>query len=399
MMTTSSKHLSKILIVILGVMTAFGPLTIDMYGPSLPKVQHAFGSSISEIQLTLSFAMIGLAIGQFVFGPLSDVLGRKKMALILLIGYLIASLLSVFTVHLTIFLIIRLIQGLAGGGAIVIAKASIGDNYDGDELAKFLTSLMVINGIITIIAPLLGGLALSIASWRMIFIFLTIITLIVILGILLKMPVGLHQEQSQLNFKAIFKDFGLLLTKPTFVIPMLLQGLTYVMLFSYSSAAPFISQKMYHMTPLQYSAMFAINGVGLIVVSQITAIIVEKVSRYAMLIYLTIIQMLGVVILIFTLTLHLPLYVLLIGFFINICPVTSIAPLCFSMAMAERTGGSGNASSLLGLFQFILGGLISPLVGLNGQHDMCPYLIIISATAVLLIALQFIYFKLFMKNT
>ena len=398
-MTTSSKHLSKILIVILGVMTAFGPLTIDMYGPSLPKVQHAFGSSISEIQLTLSFAMIGLAIGQFVFGPLSDVLGRKKMALILLIGYLIASLLSVFTVHLTIFLIIRLIQGLAGGGAIVIAKASIGDNYDGDELAKFLTSLMVINGIITIIAPLLGGLALSIASWRMIFIFLTIITLIVILGILLKMPVGPHQELSQLNFKAIFKDFGLLLTKPTFVIPMLLQGLTYVMLFSYSSAAPFISQKMYHMTPLQYSAMFAINGVGLIVVSQITAIIVEKISRYTMLIYLTIIQMLGVVILIFTLTLHLPLYVLLIGFFINICPVTSIAPLCFSMAMAERTGGSGNASSLLGLFQFILGGLISPLVGLNGQHDMCPYLIIISATAVLLIALQIIYFKLFMKNT
>ena len=76
----------------------------------------------------------------------------------------------------------------------------------------------------------------------------------------------------------------------------------------------FISQKMYHMTPLQYSAMFAINGVGLIVVSQITAIIVEKISRYAMLIYLTIIQMLGVVILIFTLTLHLPLYVLLIGF-------------------------------------------------------------------------------------
>ena len=153
------------------------------------------------------------------------------------------------------------------------------------------------------------------------------------------------------------------------------------------------------MTPLQYSAMFAINGVGLIVVSQITAIIVEKVSRYAMLIYLTIIQMSGVVILIFTLTLHLPLYVLLIGFFINICPVTSIAPLCFSMAMAERTGGSGNASSLLGLFQFILGGLISPLVGLNGQHDMSPYLIIISATAVLLIALQIIYFKLFMKNT
>ena len=92
------------------------------------------------------------------------------MALILLIGYLIASLLSVFTVHLTIFLIIRLIQGLAGG-CNRHSQSFYGDNYDGDELAKFLTSLMVINGIITIIAPLLGGLALSIASWRMILYF------------------------------------------------------------------------------------------------------------------------------------------------------------------------------------------------------------------------------------
>ena len=134
-MTTSSKHLSKILIVILGVMTAFGPLTIDMYGPSLPKVQHAFGSSISEIQLTLSFAMIGLAIGQFVFGPLSDVLGRKNGTHF--IDWIFNSLItiSVYSSFNNI-LIIRLIQGLAGG-AIVIAKASIGDNYDGDELAKF----------------------------------------------------------------------------------------------------------------------------------------------------------------------------------------------------------------------------------------------------------------------
>ena len=399
MQNTSAKHFPFILIIIFGVMTTFGPLSIDMYSPSLPNVQHAFNSTASEIQLTNSFAMIGLALGQFFFGPLSDVFGRKKIALTILVIYMLASLIAVFTTDLYFFLFLRLLQGLTAGGSIVIAKSSVGDKFSGDEMAKFLTSLMVVNGIITIIAPLLGGFALTISTWRSIFAILTMITTIVIIGVLLKMPSTHQSERKTLNYGRIFKDFGQLLKKPSFVIPMLLQGLTYVMLFSYSSAAPFISQKMYHMTPLQYSAMFAINGVGLIVVSQITAIIVEKISRYAMLIYLTIIQMLGVVILIFTLTLHLPLYVLLIGFFINICPVTSIAPLCFSMAMAERTGGSGNASSLLGLFQFILGGLISPLVGLNGQHDMSPYLIIISATAVLLIALQIIYFKLFMKNT
>lgn len=396
---SSAKHFSMILIIILGVMTAFGPLTIDTYTPSLPKVQHDFGTTTSEIQLTLSFAMIGLALGQFLFGPISDVFGRKRIATILMMIYLVATFLSIFIGHLTLFLILRLIQGLTSGGAIVIAKASVGDKYHGNELAKFLASLMVVNGIISILAPLLGGFVLSISNWRMIFAFLTLIAFIVLIGIFLKMPAHTQTMQTRLQFKDILKDFLYLLKKPTFVIPMLLQGLTYVMLFSYSSASPFITQKIYHMSAPQFSVMLAINGVGLILVSQIVALLVEKISRQKLLIYLTIVQIVGVILLIATLALHLPLYVLLIAFFINISPVTSIAPLGFSMAMEERTGGSGNASSLLGLFQFILGGIISPLVGLNGEHDMTPYLLIISVTAILLVLLQFIYFKLYSKNT
>lgn len=396
---SSAKHFSMILIIILGVMTAFGPLTIDTYTPSLPKVQQDFGTTTSEIQLTLSFAMIGLALGQFLFGPISDVFGRKRIATILMMIYLVATFLSIFTGHLTIFLILRLIQGLTSGGAIVIAKASVGDKYHGNELAKFLASLMVVNGIISILAPLHGGFVLSISNWRMIFAFLTLIAFIVLIGIFLKMPAHTQTMQTRLQFKDILKDFLYLLKKPTFVIPMLLQGLTYVMLFSYSSASPFITQKIYHMSAPQFSVMLAINGVGLILVSQIVALLVEKISRQKLLIYLTIVQIVGVILLIATLALHLPLYVLLIAFFINISPVTSIAPLGFSMAMEERTGGSGNASSLLGLFQFILGGIISPLVGLNGEHDMTPYLLIISITAILLVLLQFIYFKLYSKNT
>ncbi|MGX0738883.1 MFS transporter, DHA1 family, multidrug resistance protein [Staphylococcus capitis] len=396
---SSAKHFSMILIIILGVMTAFGPLTIDTYTPSLPKVQHDFGTTTSEIQLTLSFAMIGLALGQFLFGPISDVFGRKRIATILMMIYLVATFLSIFIGHLTLFLILRLIQGLTSGGAIVIAKASVGDKYHGNELAKFLASLMVVNGIISILAPLLGGFVLSISNWRMIFAFLTLIAFIVLIGIFLKMPAHTQTMQTRLQFKDILKDFLYLLKKPTFVIPMLLQGLTYVMLFSYSSASPFITQKIYHMSAPQFSVMLAINGVGLIIVSQIVALLVEKISRQKLLIYLTIMQNVGVILLIATLALHLPLYVLLIAFFINISPVTSIAPLGFSMAMEERTGGSGNASSLLGLFQFILGGIISPLVGLNGEHDMTPYLLIISVTAILLVLLQFIYFKLYSKNT
>ncbi len=394
MQNTSAKHFPFILIIIFGVMTTFGPLSIDMYSPSLPNVQHAFSSTTSEIQLTISFAMIGLTLGQFFFGPLSDAFGRKKIALTILVIYMLASLIAVFTTDLYFFLFLRLIQGLTAGGSIVIAKASIGDKFSGDEMAKFLTSLMVVNGIITIIAPLLGGFALTISTWRSIFVILTIITIIVIIGVLMKMPSTDQSERKTLNYGRIFKDFGQLLKKPSFVIPMLLQGLTYVMLFSYSAASPFIAQKIYSLSPQQFSVILAINGIGLILVSQIVALLVERLSRYTLLIYLTLIQIIGVVLIILTLTMHWPIWMLIIAFFLNISPVTSIGPLGFALAMEERTGGSGNASSLLGLFQFILGGVISPLVGLKGQFDASPYLVIISVTAILLVILQVIYFKL-----
>lgn len=393
MQPSTHTKLPLLLLIVLGLMTAFGPMIIDMYLPALPEAQHQFRSSTSEIQLTLSFAMIGLALGQFLFGPLSDAFGRKRMVLIILCIFLLATLCGIFASNLMLFLCIRFVQGFTAGGIIVIAKAFAGDRYQGDLLAKFLASLMVVNGIVTIIMPLLGGLSLTLGSWRIVFVILTVISLLVLIGVVTTMPTTHQSEHISLNFKDIFLDFGSLLKKPRFIIPMLLQGLTYVMLFSFSSASPFITQKLYNMTPQQFSIMVAINGVGLIIVSQIVALLVEYINRFKLMIYLTLIQVIGVVLIVITLSMHGPLWILLIAFFLNVCPVTSIGPLGFSMAMEERTGGSGNASSLLGLFQFILGGIISPIVGLKGQYDATPYMIVIIVTAIVLITLQVIYFR------
>lgn len=384
MHNSTHTKLPMLLLIVLGTMTAFGPMIIDMYLPALPAVQQQFNTSTSSIQLTLSFAMIGLALGQFIFGSLSDVFGRKKIALIILSVFVLASCGAIFITTFPLFLLIRLVQGLTAGGIIVIAKAFAGDYYQGNTLAKFLASLMVVNGIVTILMPLLGGLSLSLGSWRIIFVILTAISIIMLCGVTFNMPTTHHSEHVTANFKHIFSDFGRLLKRPRFIIPMFLQGLTYVMLFSFSSASPFITQKIYHMTPQQFSVMIAINGIGLIVVSQIVALLVEHIHRFKILIYLTFIQLIGVLLVVFTLILQGPLWLLLVAFFLNVCPVTSIGPLGFSMAMEERTGGSGNASSLLGLFQFILGGLVSPLVGLKGQYNVIPYLTVIVITAILL---------------
>ncbi|MGW7930938.1 multidrug effflux MFS transporter [Staphylococcus xylosus] len=394
----TNRQLPLMVIIMLGIMTTFGPLTIDMYVPSLPNVQSDFGTTTSQVQLTLSFAMIGLAIGQFTFGPLSDAYGRKKIALLIISIYVIASLIAVFTTSLSLLLVIRLIQGLTGGGAIVIAKASIGDQHKGKSLAKGLASLLVVNGIITILAPLIGGYALSVSNWKAIFLILTIVSFAILIFAFFKMEETRDADLTKLNFALIFKDFGYLLKKPAFIIPMLLQGLTYVMLFSFSSAAPFITQKIYDMTPQQFSILFALNGIGLIITSQLTALLVEYINRYFLLVLLTLIQISGVVLIIFTLILHLPLWVLIIAFFLNVCPVTGIGPLSFTLAMESRTGGSGNASSLLGLFQFILGGIMSPLVGLKGEYSVMPFLIILVITTILIILLEVLLKSIMIKR-
>ena len=167
-------------------------MIIDMYLPALPAVQQQFNTSTSSIQLTLSFAMIGLALGQFIFGPLSDVFGRKKIALIILSVFVLASCGAIFITTFPLFLLIRLVQGLTAGGIIVIAKAFAGDYYQGNTLAKFLASLMVVNGIVTILMPLLGGLSLSLGSWRIIFVILTAISMIMLGGVTFNMPTTHH---------------------------------------------------------------------------------------------------------------------------------------------------------------------------------------------------------------
>ena len=310
----SNRQLPIMVIIVLGIMTTFGPLTIDMYVPSLPNVQHDFSTSVSQAQLTLSFAMIGLAIGQFIFGPLSDTYGRKKVALFIISIYALASLLAVFTASMGVLLTLRLVQGLTGGGAIVIAKATMGHQHEGKALAKGLASLLVINGIITIIAPIIGGYALTISNWKAVFVILTIVSVIILFLSIRHLEETHQPNRTKLNFKVIFKDFTHLLKTPAFIIPMILQGLTYVMLFSFHQRHRLL-HKNYDMTPQQFSYLFAFNGIGLIIMSQLTAKLVVYMNRYFLLIILTIVQIMGVVLIIVTLTLHLPLWVLIFAFF------------------------------------------------------------------------------------
>ncbi len=391
---------SPIFIIILGSLTAIGALSIDMFLPGLPDIRHDFQTTTSNAQLTLSMFMIGLAFGNLFAGPISDSTGRRKPLIIAMIIFTLASLGIVFVHNIWLMVALRFLQGVTGGAAAVISRAIASDMYSGNELTKFMALLMLVNGIAPVVAPTIGGIILNYSVWRMVFVILTIFGFVMVIGSLLKVPESLTvtNRESSSGLKTMFKNFKILLKTPRFVLPMLIQGMTFVLLFTYISASPFIIQIIYGMTAIQFSWMFAGIGITLIISSQLTGYLVDFIDSQKLMRGMTMIQIIGVILVTIVLLNHWNFWILAIGFIILIAPVTGVATLGFTIAMDESSSGRGSSSSLLGLVQFLFGGVASPLVGVKGEDNPIPYIIIIIATAVILIILQIYNMRVFKTN-
>ncbi|HDH6615483.1 TPA: multidrug effflux MFS transporter [Staphylococcus aureus] len=391
---------SPIFIIILGSLTVIGALSIDMFLPGLPDIRHDFQTTTSNAQLTLSMFMIGLAFGNLFAGPISDSTGRRKPLIIAMIIFTLASLGIVFVHNIWLMVALRFLQGVTGGAAAVISRAIASDMYSGNELTKFMALLMLVNGIAPVVAPTIGGIILNYSVWRMVFVILTIFGFVMVIGSLLKVPESLTvtNRESSSGLKTMFKNFKILLKTPRFVLPMLIQGMTFVLLFTYISASPFIIQKIYGMTAIQFSWMFAGIGITLIISSQLTGYLVDFIDSQKLMRGMTMIQIIGVILVTIVLLNHWNFWILAIGFIILIAPVTGVATLGFTIAMDESSSGRGSSSSLLGLVQFLFGGVASPLVGVKGEDNPIPYIIIIIATAVILIILQIYNMRVFKTN-
>lgn len=387
---------SLLFVIILGALTAIGALSIDMFLPGLPQIQSDFNTTTSNSQLTLSLFMIGLALGNLFVGPISDSIGRKTPLIVAMALFTLASIGIIFVDNIWLMIALRFVQGFCGGAGAVISRAISSDLYTGKQLTKFLALLMLVNGVAPVLAPALGGVILSFSTWRMVFVILTIFGLLMLFGTIFNIKESLSTEQRDSpHLVSIFKGFKQLLATPRFVLPMLIQGVTFVILFSYISASPFIAQRIYDMSAQQFSLMFASVGISLIVSSQLTGKLVDYIDRQVLLRVLTIIQLVGVVWISVILYMHLSIWLLFIGFIVLVAPVTGVATLGFSIAMDENTVGNGSASSLLGLVQFLIGGLVSPLVGVMGEDSYIPYVTIILIVGLLLIILQIINYYVF----
>jgi len=352
---------------VLGSLAALGPLCTDFYLPSLPQLAADLATNTASAQLSLTAGLLGLGLGQLIFGPLSDKLGRMRPLLISLMVLLLASIGCALAQNISQLLTARLLQGLAGAGGAVISRAVARDLYSGHALTKFFALLMLVNGVAPIVAPVMGGALLAWTSWRGLFIVLSVIALILLVMCLWRLEESLPlRRRSQAPMLSVFGALARLLTQRRFMGLCLTQGFSMAGMFAYIGASPFVLQQLYGLTPQSFSFCFALNGLGLIAAAQIAARTSVRFGEQRVLGIGLGIAGIASSALLLSGALRLPLPLILLALFFSVMINGLIGTLASSLAMQTQGNNAGSASAMIGVAMFALGALSVPLSGIGG---------------------------------
>lgn len=358
---------------LLGSLSAFGPLSLDMYLPALPALAKELETSASLAQFSLTACLLGLSMGQLLAGPVSDVRGRRRPLLIGVLIYAAASLLCAASPSIGTFLLLRFVQGLAGAAGIVIARAMARDMYAGSELTKFFALLMLFNGAAPILAPIAGGQLLQFMTWRGVFVVLSLIGLALFMAALWAAPETLAAEKrSSGGLRSTLRTFRGLIGDRLFMGYALTQGLVSGAMFAYIAGSPFVIQEVFGASPQLFSVMFAVNGLGLIIASQTTGRLAGKIKEARLFVFGIGAAAFGGLGLLTAIVSGAGLAWILPFLFVAVSSVGIVNTTGFALAMQRYGQSAGAASALLGLLSYILGGLVAPLVGIAGSHTAVP---------------------------
>jgi DHA1 family bicyclomycin/chloramphenicol resistance-like MFS transporter len=370
------------LIVLLGALSAFGPLSMDTYLPALPELQAEFGASTALAQLTLSACLLGLATGQLVAGSLSDRHGRHWPLLGGLATYAVASLLCAVAPSIWVLLIARYVQGAAGGAGVVIARATVRDLHEGTEAARFFSRLMLVSGLAPILAPILGGQLLRVVDWRGIFVFLALTGVALLIAAALLLPETLVEERKQTGgLGQTLSAFRVLLTDRVFAGYALTMGCAGAALFGYIASSPFVLQEIYGLSEQAFSLTFGSIAIGYIASSQINGRLVGRVALPILLHRGLVAFAICGALLLAAVLLDLPLALVLLPLYLMMWTMGFVFPNSTALALTNYPHAAGSAAALLGLSQFALGAVAAPLAGIAGEDSAVPMAVVIAAAS------------------
>ncbi|MFJ8213272.1 multidrug effflux MFS transporter [Streptomyces sp. NPDC096033] len=374
---TAARRTGLLVTFILGGLTALPPLSMDMYLPALPEVTAALSSPAATIQLTLTSCLAGMALGQLVIGPMSDKWGRRRPLLTGMAVYVLATAICALAPSAGLLVGFRLLQGLAGAAAIVIARAVVRDLYDGVEMARFFSTLMLISGTAPIVAPLIGGQVLRFADWRGVFVVLTAVGLALTVVVWRGLGETLPPERRQTGgVGAALRTMRGLLSDRVFAGYTLAGGFAFAVLFSYISASPFVVQEIYGASPQAFSLLFGLNSVGLIVVGQVNGkLLVGRVSLDKVLaVGIAVLTAASVALLLMSTGVFgtVGLLPVAAALFVLMSTMGLVLPNTNAQALMRTPHAAGSASALLGTSSFLVGAVASPLVGIAGERTAVP---------------------------
>ncbi|MFZ1118003.1 MAG: multidrug effflux MFS transporter, partial [Propionibacteriaceae bacterium] len=373
-------------VVVLGLLSTFGPLSLDLYLPALPQLADDLGASASLAQLSITACLVGLAVGQLVAGPLSDRLGRRPPLIVGLVAFLLASVACALAPSAAVLVLLRLVQGLAGAAGIVISRAIARDLYSGRALMIFFSRLLLVAGLAPVIAPVLGGQLTRIMTWRGIFGVLAGFGAVLLLAGLFGLKETLPPERRIVgSFRRTLQGYNTLLHDRFFVGCALSSGLAGASMFAYIAGSTFVLQRIYGMSPQGFSLVFGSISLGLVAAAQGGARLALVWPLPRVLGFGLTINLLGATALLITVISGLPLGALIGALVIMVCAVGLIFPTANALAMADYPDLAGTASSLQGLSQFVFGAVAAPLVGIAGEQTALPLGIV--ATSVSLCAM------------
>lgn len=364
----------RVLMVVLGALTALGPLAIDMYLPALPWIARDLGVDLGVVQLTLSVFMIGIAAGQAFCGPIVDRFGRRGPLLVGMVVFVVAAAGCAQATSMKSLLFWRLLMALGGSASMVIPRAVVRDFFNEKESARLYSLLMLILGVSPILAPTLGGQMLGWTGWRGIFWVLAGVGVACTATIAWGLPESLPKSaRSRGGVALALRTYGALLADRRFLGAALASGCTLGAIFAYLSGSSFVFIEFFKLTPQQYALVFGFNAIGLIAASQISMWLLKRFTPG---------QVLSVAFLLNAaagLALAgagatgfggLPVIIGLL--FLSLSCAGVIFPNIAAVAMAPFGDVAGSASALLGTVQFALGAVAGALVGVLHNGTLVP---------------------------
>lgn len=375
----------KSLILLLGALTAFAPMSIDMYLPSFPQLGQSLQANPGAVQLTLAIFFIGLSVGQAIYGPLSDHYGRKPLLLIGVGLYILASIGCGLAPNIETLIAMRLLQALGGCAGVVLARAVVRDLFDHQMAARIFSALMLVMGLAPILAPLLGGWVLAHFGWRAIFVILALFGLACLLGV----AFGLRESRpvatvQPLHLGRTLRTYLNLLRDPVFLGYALAGGISMAGMFAYITGSPFVFIQLYKVPATDFGWLFGLNAAGLILASQVNARLLSRYSPEALLrAALKFGALCGILLFVVAATRFAGLIGLMVPLFCFIASLGFTNPNSTAGALKHHGHQAGSAAALLGAFQFGVATLSGAAVGLLQDGTARPLAGVIAVTAVI----------------